>query len=947
MEQSLSDEDGEPPLENEDPADDAPQELPDSELLTEVKRLERDTSFLALRISELKLEATSPTNQAIIRARATKEFNERLGQLEDQKYSIAVVFPLEKHTQRMNDLDLRNLDLPENLFELGRKDMRAEFRAFFRLEAFRDLQRTEENLADLLHELLDRAHPALEQLEHNIWQRRRTLRTAAESHLQELHYFKQMDTLEQKKKRQKSQRVHEEMKSLLLILEEPQGVYSLYDAELGHKMRMKTWLLWDLLAADIEVTSKLLHGLRSNVFTRLRHTFSSSLHGHQHRALRIQSCLSDMSDVCKEMDREIFNLFRAHKRDNTHLSRYMTNAVLRANRPATMVAQSTGEMYQTFLDLHLDGLRWPQTAAQHHIASTLGPVWLYLRQQRILQDAVEELVSFTTKAASRLQPRTDDPNDCSEPEHLHLNLDGFLEAYSNWLADRRDLLYCHNECSTWFGIFKLLQPNLVRDTSYGQKVGPLVRRQVEVLEYKPIVEAVNGLYREKLSWPIDDYLYPQQQAIPVYYICSPKYLHSALKTLKGAKVLGLDTVIRQQTVYSTYKTSQATALMLASEDCILIISSTILRENGYSLYEHGLLDLRDLLSDPQILKVGPNMTWTREALYHSFAIDMQGCVELGAHSASGALSMLDEDRNWPYLETLARQHDSIRLYGRPGVGAGFFCVVRHLATRAYAALKIYRDRYGFESPPKSTLATDARSAPAFGPLHLDDASVITGPDYFQLEVRGALQRLSSSGGSGKKIAGAKFRTDVLLAETYRMARHALARIKSRNDNGPGTQIALEHLQAYHLATTFTENDPRVVGELLGLRSPARTILQVAEVARLPLNDYHRAMFVAVKESEPPLAQEGRPTVTLRRRPWSTRSKTAPAGSLPAVSDDPNEHDALTDTATESPMDHAPPHDVQGPPQGRVRKYVFSERVIRRLKASRPSERRCERQWRIK
>lgn len=467
-----------------------------------------------------------------------------------------------------------------------------------------------------------------------------------------------------------------------------------------------------------------------------------------------------------------------------------------------------------------------------------------------------------------------------EPAHAYGSLKG-VENWHRWVKHRqRDFLAAINDATREVGLTILRKQKYYGRTPSPRPSKRLLEIEGNLLGYVPTVPPAQGI-RGMLKWPKMGNFYPNAQPIPVEYVFSAPCLHNALQKFQKSRVLGFDI---STDVFGRSAKVNITSLMLADVRNVVVISDKSTTDDDPSS-KFKVPRLLDILCDPSIRKVGVSVERARALIKQRYNIDAQGFVELAPAKARSREDRYQRDPSFAALRALTSTHESIEL---PSAPQGFarssntMTMVKHLAARPFAALQVYSDRYGLdpgdfldESRPVSDKPA-ITAEPSFGPLRLDAAPKFVMPKSFGF-TDGPQDPSMVSRAQCILALAHDMTIDLFESLSQRPTKHAafqavdrnatakavLARSFKRSGRGSSPVAAklmslclLEDLKAYCLATSLGE-DIMYIDNCLGLVSPARTVLQVAERARLPLHEAHRVALTAAAAKEPPLVVKER------------------------------------------------------------------------------------------
>ena len=444
----------------------------------------------------------------------------------------------------------------------------------------------------------------------------------------------------------------------------------------------------------------------------------------------------------------------------------------------------------------------------------------------------------------------------------------YINACNRVLFTTRDLL------STRVGFGWLQQPSY-HLTSLSTVLDRLRVSTVEM--YEPLRQAIlwsraSGLYQGKLyhpepklqvgttvdsrppalDWtqmeiigtPPNADLYPERRGIPIKYVTSREDAQTEFRALASARLVALDAVVIEYTDHFNIRRPRIEFVLLASETTVVIFHAT----HTAGRVENFLTSLGLILENPEVVKVGLNMSFVRQQLHDEYQWDTQGSLNLAGDSDATIYLDGNSDPTQEQLAQLALKHLGTRLPGAPDAKTmlsegsqdpfGYF---RYLATRAYLPLRLHRaaqaqisndERVSGSFSPYSARQEQAGAAASrppddrveLGPVHIfpcmyksvarEDLSVClpfsSRPQYLR-------ETSATLAGSVLKREGMKF-----------------------------TDTVFKSLQAYYLATMFDE-PLRSIDRILRLenvRNLYRKLTWVATKFNLPLHDGHRIALEA-------------------------------------------------------------------------------------------------------
>ncbi len=324
-----------------------------------------------------------------------------------------------------------------------------------------------------------------------------------------------------------------------------------------------------------------------------------------------------------------------------------------------------------------------------------------------------------------------------------------------------------------------------------------------------------------------DSLYPIDTALPIHYVTSLVGLYNVLPLFEGCDVIGFDSVRAHQPV----KHHVVDFVIMASDHEVAIVHLSLISIRQLNL----ALPFADVLSNPRILKVGANVEHQRPFLVDGAAIELQGVLDFrdGADDHPQGSTVVRRDHNGRALSSMAARimgshlpalalhstlEDLPEVLGRDRIRKiravtplqVFTCKsdslryipmltqVLDLASRAYAALRIYRTVV--------SKTTQNHSKSSFGPILLHDPAD-SDRLTFRERQRILLQRMEYLRSMAERLA--EDRADRWDFHTSRGS------VRLRKIRKAATDARISRLTAYYLFTTFNE-DLEHIGRIMGI-----------------------------------------------------------------------------------------------------------------------------------
>ena len=335
--------------------------------------------------------------------------------------------------------------------------------------------------------------------------------------------------------------------------------------------------------------------------------------------------------------------------------------------------------------------------------------------------------------------------------------------------------------------------------------------------------------------------YPRQTVVPVIDIQARQDIRSACRDMASSKVLALDIIVIKTSDHLNISKPRIAYVLLASEATLVILR---VRHNGL----HNLGPLKSLVEDPTKLKVGVNMGFVQRYFSQQYDWDPQSCLNLAGEMDPTLRLNEPSDPTSELLGTLAQKYLGLKL--PPAMNArdllttqladplGFY---RYLAMRAYMPLQLYWAAQTSDSSNDLTYASrplpDSHpgTAPATS-LQSPVNKVELGPIYVGDMYTQQFLKSKPAISSEPLLTGGLYSQ----AQHLRLMSNRLAmNILQKAGKEPGI-VALKHLQAYYLLTTF--NRPVMyINRVLAIEIDylGRGVLEVAEKFSLPLHEVHR------------------------------------------------------------------------------------------------------------
>lgn len=583
-----------------------------------------------------------------------------------------------------------------------------------------------------------------------------------------------------------------------------------------------------------------LHCLRHLINTAAENALAPAILGHRMRWLRIdhtmQQYATGMDSACRAAERMSSTYMResqAYKRLEDLVLWYWA------------FQRYTADFEELLYKIRINGLRFPKTPLESYIASAMGPFYTYRATKRHFFRLVRHHRTIVSRRRlSEASEQAPVHHGTSKIEETLIQRANELDENVGTGPEARALMAALQEATLALGIGWLYRSSKVTGTKTIVPSKRLRELEMRELGYTPIAvpppsrDTVSG----QLARPEAVDFYPQRTSVPVDYVFTERAVHRSLQILCESRVLGLD--LRTDGVDGRLQ-----QLMLANNNRVVIISPFALGKLTFS-------PLVKALCNPTIVKVGFDMKRKLSAVNRSFGIQAEGFLDLGARD-SGSTDIV--------------RHVS----ARPNIAQ----LIRTLAELPHAALRIYRDRYGFH---KDEAIPDPGSMPGFGPLLLDQGAefranawsglsnttrhikLVSRKDcLIDLGRNMAIERFLAVLRSPHPTAAIQSMENELKNETAaaKMLGNLLNPRGSFNARRADTKLrilfssaAFKSWKAYVLATSLDENI-ELIGECLDMVSTARSVLRLAEAANLPLHPAHRSSLESSSEQEPPLQEQ--------------------------------------------------------------------------------------------
>ncbi|OAP61402.1 hypothetical protein AYL99_03605 [Fonsecaea erecta] len=462
------------------------------------------------------------------------------------------------------------------------------------------------------------------------------------------------------------------------------------------------------------------------------------------------------------------------------------------------------------------------TAAQRELFAKLQPLIAHNRDFVGLQSSCAGLLSLL-KIPSR-----------SPPARLKMKIE---EAYSHLSDIQRDVLLLTEFVMLWSGVRKIC---LNTPSRQGEDHAPTQSiDSTPAGSFMPLYSAtkLGAADRNVMPWETPTSLYPLGPAIPIHYVLTYSGLRMVLPRFSSCKVLGFDTIPTAK----TQGTRLVEFLILASDHEVAIIHVALMNQLSLISKEPFV----DIMQNASILKVGVDVEFQRQLLADGPSIELEGAVELcdrfRPRVSPGAVS--SKDRAGSIISSMTAQ-----VFGSPLpaidlpqalrdllLGTEFRAIRRvgsieplhlltHLASRAYAALRLYRVAANEESKPiSSSRARSDIDELSLGPVLVYRQSGVN-DDGLPRQRWLPRQRLLHLAGIAEHWATTVFWARIHTNDFKKL---------SRREQKVKREKAIRKLTAYCLFTTFNERLD-TIQRYLGMRLVATEILAISNEANLPL-----------------------------------------------------------------------------------------------------------------
>ncbi|KIW27578.1 uncharacterized protein PV07_07307 [Cladophialophora immunda] len=468
----------------------------------------------------------------------------------------------------------------------------------------------------------------------------------------------------------------------------------------------------------------------------------------------------------------------------------------------------------------LEGLA--RTAVQRDLFSNLRPLIAHNRDFVGLQNSYANLLTLF-KIPSR-----------SPPTRLMTKIE---EAHDHLSDTQRDILLLTEFVMLWSGVRKIC---LGSPSGNGDRHVPspnvdssLATSSVPRYNTEQLAPAVTHV----VPWQTPTSLYPLGTAIPIHYVITYSGLRMVLPRFSSCKVLGFDTIHTAKTQGNRL----VEFLILASDHEVAIIHIALMNQLTLISKEPFV----DIMQNASILKVGVDVESQGQLLADGPSIELEGAVELcdslSCDVPPSATS--SKDRPGSIISSMAAQ-----VFGSPLpavdlpralrdllLGTEFRAIRRvgsieplhlltHLASRAYAALRLYRAAAdGKFKPTSSSLVHSNVDEPSFGPVLVYRQSGLN-DDGLPRQRWLPRQRLLHLASIAEHWATAIFWARVHTKDFKKL---------SRREQKVKREKAIRKLTAYCLFTTFNERLD-TIQRYMGMRLVATEILAISDDAKLPL-----------------------------------------------------------------------------------------------------------------
>lgn len=499
--------------------------------------------------------------------------------------------------------------------------------------------------------------------------------------------------------------------------------------------------------------------------------------------------------------------------------------------------------------VYLDGLSFPRTPMQVYLTSTVGHVVFY-RYRWYIRDLRMELSDICRTCA-----------DGTLFDHLRLD-SAQRQHYEEWkvLASRmvnhwkererelneqwREFIHAIDTYRIWAGAQYLVAdylklappsgpPSETSKTLYGHEMTAIGYTHSEIQPY-----TVRSL--QLMQWPQHQDLYPRQRGVPIEFVHSRAGLQSAIHSLGQPDILGIYAFLQTTPDALRLTYPWLDTLVLATRDKVVIFAARTTKMSGM-VYTDFSPALQRLLSDTSVVKVGVDMSLLRAVMLREFKIEMERTVDLvvvptggaseaeapknaivnhGGWGAEVATSLTSTDKNLLRVR-VANRGISIPEWPKDDDLSGR---VEHLASCAYAVVKMYADSQGGadESRVAGQLLSTNRTEDSdrtFGPVLIDRSA--NGMEK--------VRRLPKS--SLVPSVFPRATSDDISRALARSMAHRTIHFKQKS------QLNMGSLMLYYLVTSLGKSLPEAA-RLMGVRQVATPVMRIASSFDLPIHSWH-------------------------------------------------------------------------------------------------------------